>query len=152
MNGLLDGSNPTADARLLADIHASDVALNALDRISNGEFGSDVTPQEQVLLLRDVARKAIGKAAANDLRKIRGTEDEAPDPFDGGCPADVEPRTSYQAAVMADATSLRKALSNGHTLSERIGVKSAIIWLMSNGHMDVANALDAANERGEVLE
>jgi hypothetical protein len=101
MNGLLDGSNPKADAKLMQAV-----------------------------------------ADAN----------ERPDPFDGGCPADVEPRTSYQAAVMADATSLRKALSNGHTLSERIGVKSAIIWLMSNGHMDVANALDAANERGEVLE
>jgi hypothetical protein len=76
----------------------------------------------------------------------------APDPYDGGCPADVEPRTSYQAAVMADANSLRKTLSNGHDLSERIGVKSAIIWLMSNGYMQAGEKLSDAYERGEVLE
>jgi hypothetical protein len=101
MKGILDGSNPTADAKLMQAV-----------------------------------------ADAN----------EQPDAFDGGCPADVEPRTSYQAAVMADANSLRKTLSNGHDLSERIGVKSAIIWLMSNGYMQAGEKLSDAYERGEVLE
>jgi hypothetical protein len=166
MNEVLNGSNPKADARLLADIHASDVALNALDRISNGEFGSDVTPQEQVSLLRDVARKAIGTAAANDLRKIRGTEDEAPDPFDGGCPADVSggvvtrvtgsaighpSEMAYEAArPVPPATSFANKLDALQRESEAAGVRAAIIWLRDNGWVS-AGILESAHARGEVL-
>lgn len=41
-----------------------DIYKDGLDRISAGEFASDVTPYDRILSLRQVAREALGKGIA----------------------------------------------------------------------------------------
>ena len=104
---MLDGTNPAADARLIADIDAAD-------------------------------------------------------PFDGGCAADVEPRTSVQAKLIErDADAKRRREQSDAAYSESLesltksarerGARMAINWLNENGYTDAAVHLYLAVDNGEVL-
>ncbi len=78
-------------------------------------------------------------------RQLMDDVANAPDPFDGGCPADVMPRP------IPPATSFANKLDTLQRESEAAGVRAAIIWLRNAGAVNTADFLEDAHAHGEVL-
>lgn len=101
-----------------------------------------------------------GTTNKQDARLI--ADIDAADPFDGGCAADCEPRTSVQAKLIErDAHYQRQRAEQDRKYFDTVeqlrvnarimGVQAAITWLFDNDHGQAAVDLHKAHSRGEVL-
>jgi hypothetical protein len=99
-----------------------------------------------------------------DARLMQDIQDAQvrPDDFEGGCPSDTQPVTSYQAKLIErerENAAIRQEQDRkyDHALKELVaaakaeGVRLVIAWLDRNGCKLSADAVRKGHERGEIV-
>ena len=111
-----------------------------------------------------INRILTGTQPKADAKLLQDIEDAHvdPDPFDGGCPADVTPHTSIQAKLLErekENRAMREEQDRkyDHALKELVaaakaeGVRCAIAYFQRTGSSRTARELRLAHEHGDVI-
>jgi hypothetical protein len=105
-----------------------------------------------------------GTNPAADKRLMQDIQDAEvrPDDFEGGCPADTLPATSYQAKLIErekENAALRaeqdrkydQALKELVAAAKAEGVRLVIAWMDRTGNVRTSTEIRKAHERGEIV-